>query len=276
MFVKLRLPANGRRIIYLSRLCVIISAFLFGCKSIHSATYFKDIPDSIYNRKMSILLDDGQQVIIRPGDILQVSIQSVDPELNNMLGTSNRSLVYSLSDLPHLDNQVSGFLVDRYGLIELPMVGSIKVAGLSTLQIRDSIRTLALPYYKKPVVNVRLANFRVTVLGEVAHPGSYSVSNENVNILEAIGMAGDLTIYAKRENVLLIRKENGEKQFMRLNLNSSSLFKSPWFSLRQGDVVYVEPNKTKISSSDLSKTRTYTLLAAGASVLIVLLSRVSF
>jgi polysaccharide export outer membrane protein len=123
------------------------------------------------------------------------------------------------------------------------------------------------------VVSVRFANFNITVLGEVARPATYVVPNEKVSILDAIGMAGDLTIYGKRENVLLIRDSLGIKKMMRFDLNSTSTLLSPYFYLRQGDVVYVEPAKSKIAASDAVKTRNITLLGAGLSLLIVIFSR---
>src|SRR5690606_28835138 len=170
----------------------------------------------------------------------------------------------------------SGVLVDKYGYIELPLAGRIKVGGMTTSQIRDEIKKRALPYYKDPVVNVRLANFKINVLGEVNKPGTYIMPNENVTLLDALGIAGDLTIYAKRENILLIRKHVDKKDFIRFNLNSSDVFNSPYFYLCQGDVIYVEPNKAKIATTDGAKIRNYSLLATGASVLIILLTRINF
>ena len=173
-------------------------------------------------------------------------------------------------------DNIPGFRVDKTGHRELPMAGKIKVDGLTTAEVRELIKTKATTYYKNPVVNVRLANFRVTVLGEVLRPGTYTVSNENITLLDAIGMAGDLTIYGKRENVLLIRKEDGQLKYLRFDLNSSSTFRSPYFILHQGDVIYVEPNKSKVASTDVAKLRSYSLIATGISLLIVILSRVNF
>jgi polysaccharide export outer membrane protein len=202
----------------------------------------------------------------------------VDPELNNIMGSNSagelaRSSTMA-SNVP--SDNIPGFRVDKAGNIELPLAGKIKVDGLNTTEVKELIRSKAAPYYKNPVVNVRLANFRVTVLGEVTRPGTYTVSNETISLLDAIGMAGDLTIYGKRENVLLVRKDGGKLSYIRFDLNSSSTFRSPYFILHQGDVIYVEPNKSKVASTDVSKLRSYSLIATGISLLIVILSRVNF
>ena len=124
-----------------------------------------------------------------------------------------------------------------------------------------------------PTVQVRYANFKITVIGEVARPATYTVPNERISIIDVLGYAGDLTIYGKRENVLLIRDTIGGKQFIRLNLNSSDIFKSPYFYLRQNDVVYIEPNEAKIATTDAARTRTLAVVGTVLSLLIVITSR---
>jgi polysaccharide export outer membrane protein len=150
------------------------------------------------------------------------------------------------------------------------------VQGKTTDSVREEIKNKAAAYYKDPVVNVRFANFRVTVLGEVNKPSTYDMPNEKVTLLDALGAAGDLTIYGKRENVLLIRNKDGKKEFVRFNLNQSNLFTSPYFYLHQGDVVYVEPNKAKVASTDLTQVKRISIMASVLSLLIVAVSRVNF
>jgi len=150
------------------------------------------------------------------------------------------------------------------------------VQGKTTDSVREEIKTKAATYYKDPVVNVRFANFKITVLGEVNKPSTYVMPNEKVTLLDALGAAGDLTIYGKRENVLLIRDNNGKKEFVRLNLNQSNIFSSPYFYLHQGDVVYVEPNKSKVSSTDFAQVKRISILASVLSLLIVAVSRINF
>lgn len=248
------------------------------CSSHKNIAYFRDIKDSVYNTPVAAVPTSFTDPKIQPNDILQVTIQTIDPQANNIL--SGNSGTYVTPATPGTQavqqQQVPGFLVDKNGMIQLPLVGALKVGGLSTADIRDLVTEKVARYYKDPVVNVRLANFTVTVLGEVTKPSSYLIANEKASILDALGMAGDITIYGKRENVMLIREENGEKKFIRFNLNSSDIIRSPYYYLRQGDVVYVEPGKAKAATTDMAKTRNYALLASGLSVLIVLLSRVNF
>lgn len=246
------------------------------CGTNKNITYFKDVPDSLYLAPHPLLGQAFTDPSIQPNDILQVSILTLDPTVNTALAAGNNttfSVQPGSSSSPVAPTPISGLLVDRDGLVELPVVGKIKVSGLTTAQARDTIHEKVAVYYKNPVVNVRFANFSITVLGEVARPASYVVPNEKVSILDAIGMAGDLTIYGKRENIMLIRDSLGVKQVIRFNLNSSETFRSPYFYLRQGDMVYVEPNKSKVASTDAVKARNIGLIATGLSLLIVIFSR---
>lgn len=248
------------------------------CRVNKNIAYFKDVPDSLYLSSRDVATVPFTDPVIKPNDILQVSILTLDPVVNAMLNTESTT---SFTVQPGSANaqatspQVNGFLVDRDGNLELPIVGKVKVAGLTTSVARDSIHNRVELYYKKPVVNVKFTNFTVTVLGEVAHPSTYVVPNEKVSILDAIGMAGDLTIFGKRENVMLIRDTLGQKQFIRFNLNSSSTISSPYFYLRQGDVVYVEPGKARVEGTDAAvKARNYSLIISLTALIITIISRI--
>src|SRR5699024_1514139 len=138
--------------------------------------------------------------------------------------------------------------------------GKVKLAGLTTFQAQDLIKQKASVVYATPNVQVRFANFKVTILGDVTRPAAYTLSNERVSVLDALGLAGDLTIFGKRENVLLIRDDNGKKDFARLNLNSKDLFNSPYYYLKQNDVIYVEPNKGKAASLNQARTQTIAII----------------
>jgi polysaccharide export outer membrane protein len=145
-----------------------------------------------------------------------------------------------------------GYLVSNGGTIEFPVLGTIKAAGLTKEQLKETItkKLVDQKLLTDPIVTVRFLNFRVTVLGEVNHPGELSVPSEKISLLEAIGLAGDLTIYARRDNVLVIREnENGDKEIKRIDLNSKELLSSPYYYLRSNDIVYVEPNKARIASA---------------------------
>lgn len=257
---------------------ITLLSLVTGCASYKNVVYFKDIRDSIYLASEAIALASYTDPVIHPNDILQVSVQTLDPQSSAMTGaqTTTTYNVQGASSAVGANTTVQGFLVDKNGEIELPLVGKIKVVNLTTTEARELIRQKAAVYYKDPVVNVRFANFNVSVIGEVNRPAQYTVPNEKATILDAIAMAGDLTIYGKRENVLLIREENGKKNAIRFNLNSTEIFQNPYFYLRQGDVVYVEPNKSKAAANDVRTVRNISIITSLASLLIVAISRVQF
>ena len=166
------------------------------------------------------------------------------------------SLTTSASGLPGVSSagassQLMGYLVNDEGMVIFPVLGAVKAAGLTKKQLEEEL-TDTLTDKKllvDPIVNVRFLNFRVTVLGEVARPTTINVANEKISILEAIGLAGDLTIFGKRDNVLLIREEGGKKLIRRINLNSENVLTSPYYYLKTNDIIYVEPNSAKIAST---------------------------
>jgi len=244
---------------------------LSSCSPKRHITYFEDTLDK---QTAKIDLATFEDPRIRPNDILQISVQTLDPTTSNIIGAATTSS-YTVQSAP-AGGAIPGYLVDKNGIVEFPLVGKITVGGMTTSEAREAIRSKASLYYKDPVVNIRFANFGITVIGEVTRPAQYIVPNEKVNILDALGMAGDLTVYGKRENVLLIRDEDGKKTFVRFNLNSSNIFQSPYFFLRQGDLVYVEPNKNKMATTDAAKTRTYSVIISAVGVLIAILTRVKF
>lgn len=182
---------------------------------------------------------------IQPDDLLSISIQSADPIT---------SAPYSLGSTATSDGKISAvntpteYLVDPLGKIHLPEIGSVSVVGLSTNVARDTIVGRLKKYLRDPIVNVRLKNFKFTVLGEVSRPGAYSIPNERINVLEALGTAGDIGVYGNRSNILIIREENGKRSFGRLDLHRRDIFASPYFQLRQNDLIYVEPAKMKTAS----------------------------
>jgi polysaccharide biosynthesis/export protein len=260
-------------------LAVISSFSISSCSTPKNITYFKDVPDTVKQRMVNQAAYFTP--VIQPDDILQVNIQTLDANTTALLNqqntvswpAANNSTPGGSASMP---TNISGYLVDKEGSVILPLLGKVSVKGKTTDQVRDDIRAKAAEFYKDPVVNVRFANFKITVLGEVAHPASYIMPNEKITLLDALGMAGDLTIYGKRENVLLIRDNNGQKEFVRFDLNNSNTFSSPYFFLHQGDVIYVEPNKNRIASTDASQVRRIAIFTSVMTLLIVIISRVNF
>jgi polysaccharide export outer membrane protein len=166
-----------------------------------------------------------------------------------------------------------GYLVNADGTIKFPVIGLVKTAGLTKRQL-ENLLTDTLANRKllvDPIVTVRFLNFRVTVLGEVARPTTLNVANERISILEALGLAGDLTIYAKRDNVLLIREEGGNRIIKRIDLNSNEILLSPYYYLKTNDVVYVEPRKDKIQATSRTQQLLPIILSLASLIAVITL-----
>lgn len=235
-----------------------------GCDSAKKIPYFQNLPDSI---NATVAQAAFTEPIIQPDDILSITVQTVDPSASASVNQEG------IKGIAIGGQQISGFLVNKDGIVELPIVGEVKLAGLTTYQATRLIKERASKHFVTPNVQVRFANFKVTVIGEVNRPAAYTVPNEKVSILDAIGLAGDLTIYGKRDNVLLIRESEKGREMIRFNLNNSELFDSPYFYLRQNDVVYVEPAKSKIASTDAARTRLLSIITAVATLATVIVVR---
>ena len=158
-----------------------------------------------------------------------------------------------------------GYLVNEDGQIELPLIGKQTIQNLTNAQAAAAIRQKLLDYLKEPTVNVRNLNFQISISGEVARPSLFSIPNEQISLPAALGLAGDITIYGRRDNVLIIREENGQRTFTRLDLTKRDVFQSPYYYLRPNDIVYVEPGKSRVANAD----RTYQVLP-------IILSALSF
>ncbi|GAA4278921.1 polysaccharide biosynthesis/export family protein [Aquimarina mytili] len=141
------------------------------------------------------------------------------------------------------------YLIDEEGNIDFPVLGKLKISGLTRIEAKEMIKEKLKVYINDPIVSVRLQNFKITVLGEVSSPGAYTIPNERVTIIEALGMAGDLTIKGKRANVMVIRENEGVNTYHRVDLTSKTIFESPVYYLAQNDVLYVEPNNAQIRTS---------------------------
>lgn len=226
---------------------------LESCRSQKEITYFQEVKKeeeavSRIEWKNFPSKDTSKLVvyepIIQPNDILKIYITSINKEASSYFNP------LLSADLRLDDPQASGYLVDSYGKIDLPVVGSFKVAGMTVPQIRDTLKIKLGKYLENPSVRVIFDNFKITVLGEVQKPGVYTVRNERLTLPEALGLAGDMTIYGNRKTVLLIREENQKRNFIRLDLTNRSFFDSPYYFLNPNDVIYIEPGKGKTAASD--------------------------
>ncbi len=222
-------------------LLALFGVFLSSCGIHRELAYFKGQQDTTM-----ILAQHAFEPRIQQGDILFIGISSSDPVSSAQFNSVNAVPANNAAGANFMTQSVTpGLLVDNQGTIQLPKVGKLLVKGLTKSELTSQIQIALIPYLKDPVVSIRFMNYRVTVLGEVVRPTTINVSNERISVLEALGMAGDLTAYGNRNNVLIIHENEGKKEFHRVNLNKMELFGSPHFYLQSNDVVYVEPNKAK-------------------------------
>ena len=193
---------------------------------------------------------------IMPKDLLTIVVSCTSPELAapfnlTIASPSNLSIQYTTTQ-PVLQQ----YLVDNEGKISFPVLGVLTVGGLTKKQAEQLIVDKLKPYMKEnPIVTVRMVNYKISVIGEVARPGTFTISNEKVNLLEALAMAGDMTVYGLRDNVKLIREDaNGKQQIVTLDLNNAETILSPYYWLQQNDIVYITPNKAKARNSDVGNS----------------------
>lgn len=233
---------------------------LFGasCVNTQKAVYFNNLPSKSIPSNIK-----APEPIIQVNDILSINVSSINNEASNIFNSPNNSQAEFVSSVGVV-TRTSGYLVNPDGYLKFPLLGEIKAEGMVKKQLADTIarRLEDRKLLIDPIVNIRYLNFKVTVLGEVERPTVISVLNEKISLLEAIGLAGDLTVYAKRDNVMIIREENNNKIIQRINLNTTEIFTSPYYYLKSNDVVYVEPNREKVVSGSSSSRYINTLLAS--------------
>ena len=227
----------------------LLAAFvLTSCGSHKDLAYFQEIVESGTLESVS-----GQINTIQPGDVLIISVSSSNPELAipyNLFSARSQVSSASGNSSSKISANVTaeGYTVDTNGDIQFPVLGAIHVADLTRSEIAALLKSKLEGVMPDPVVTVTLLNFYVTVIGEVVRPGTYNFPGDRLTLLEALGFAGDLSVYGNREKVMVIREENGTRHVEVLNLKSKDVFTSPYFYLKQNDVVYVEAVGTKAKS----------------------------
>lgn len=248
-------------------LCAVLLA---SCSNYRNVAYFQNsrslptVPPKV----------DLYNVHIMPKDLITITVNTTDPEASVPFNLTVQSRETTALSGTHSTTQASlqQYLVNNDGNIDFPVLGSLHVGGLSIHETENLVRDRLVPYLKEtPIVTVRLHSFKVSVLGEVNHPGQFSVENEEVNLLEALAMAGDLTIWGQRDNIKLIRQDaDGNRMIHELNLNDANVIYSPYYQLEQNDIIYVTPNETKARNSDVGTSTT--LWFSTASIVISLAS----
>lgn len=212
---------------------------------------------------------------IMPKDLLTITVNTTDPQAAAPFNLTTQT-PYNVAQSNTVTAQpaLQQYLVDNSGNINFPVLGSLHLGGLTKNQAEALITERLGAYLKEtPVVTVRMVNYKISVMGEVAHPGTFTVSNEKINVLEALAMAGDLTIYGIRDNVKLIREdEQGRRSIYTLNLNDANLVLSPYYYMQQNDILYVTPNKAKAKNSDIGNSTT--LWVSATSIMVSIASLV--
>jgi polysaccharide export outer membrane protein len=224
---------------------VFLSVFLFSCASRKDLVYYQDT-DGVGTLKKS----NGYEITIQPDDLLSIIVTAEDAEIAAPFNLRTVSIATpGRQDLARGQETMQLYLVDDEGTIDFPVLGKLKMSGLSRTAVTKMFQEKIGVFIKNPIINFRITNFKVSVQGEVNNPGIYAVNSERVTLIEALTMAKDLTIYGKRNNILIIREINGLKSYNRVDITKSNFMNSPFYYLAQNDVVYVEPNKNRINAS---------------------------
>lgn len=234
----------------------------------------EDAPEQIVN---------ALNLTIQPEDLLRITVSSLNPEaaapfnIDDQQGGAGNQRMNQLGGGAGSNGLelFMGYFVDRDGFIDFPVLGRIPVQGMTLEEAKLELLDRLADYLADPVVNIRYLNFKITVLGEVNGPGIQRLSNKRVTLLEALGMAGDLTLYANRNNILVIREEDGRRTYTRLDLQSAEIFTSPYFYLQQNDVIYVEPMRARIATVSDPFFRTVSYVTAGLSVVTLIIALTS-
>ena len=254
-------------------LFLVLIVFSTSCVSRKDVTYFQSA--SLDQDTKNAEIAKKFIATIHEGDILQIIVSSLSPEASAMFNPYSTSTGGNIIQNTQTNNlpPANGYLVNEEGLITLPLIGKLKVEGLGTSGATDLVTQKLEKYLQQPTVNMRILNFKVSVMGEVARPSVYTIPNEKITLPEVISLAGDLTIYGKRNNILVIRESSGKREFARVDLTKRDLFSSPYYYLHANDLVYVEPTKGKVTSSDRT-IQLAPIVISGLSLLTVLITLV--
>lgn len=233
---------------YVTYLLLCVAVFFTACTSTKKIIYLQDV---VPLKQQEI--EQKYEVIIHSDDLLAIMVNSRDPEL--ALPFNMPMVSYQLGSNTGGQQRVLGYLVDTNGNIDFPILGEIHVEGLTRMQLTELIKNKLIEgdLIKDPIVTVQFLNFKISVMGEVSRPGSFTISGDRITLLEALSMAGDLTIYGRRDRVGVIRENNGKRTILFHDLRSADIFNSPCYYLQQNDIVYVEPNKAKSGQSSINQ-----------------------
>jgi polysaccharide export outer membrane protein len=285
------LRLTGRAVWLPGTVVLYLLVTLSSCGNTRRLTYMQGKFDTASLSEVKVV-----DPIIQKGDLLTIIVYSDNPTATSiynqsLISTASQSVsgnsgggnnssnggsgggTGSSSGLANPSSPLSpGYLVDENGYIQFQGLGLMHVEGLSKSQLRDTLNSRFKDVLKNPYYTIRFLNYRFTLLGEVSRPGVFSIPGESINIFEALGLAGDLTFYGRRDSILVIREMNGKREFARLNLLKPEVIASPYFNIRQNDIIYVIADKKKIAANDQVTTRNVTIAATIISTLAIVYS----
>ena len=237
---------------------LILAVVISSCTPYHNSAYFQGLDR---NSGVSHKIDNFSPLTVQTGDELSLDIKSLNPDASAMFNTSGgggSASAGSTGGSPAGGG--SGYLVDKNGEIDLPLVHKLKVAGMTIEEVQNAIQKAIAQYFKDITLTVHLMNFKITIIGDVEKPDIYSIENDRISIPQALSLAGDVTPSAKRDNILLIREINGQRQYVNIDITSSKLFDSPYYYMKNNDMLYVEEGRGKfINVNPVKQTLPYFL-----------------
>lgn len=257
---------NLRSINFVFVLLIAAVCMLASCVSPKEITYFQ-ASEGDTAKASSQIVTASYEAIIQKGDILSIKVSSLSPEASSFFNPYEEVV-------KDVGETSEGYLVNAMGNVEMPLIGQIHLEGLTVEQAKEQIKSKLAGYLKDPTVRIRFKNFRIIVLGEVVRPSVYNIASERITLPEAIGLAGDLTIYGRRNNVLIVREVDGQRTFTEIDLNKRDLFTSPYYYLRSNDIVYIQPGKGKVAAAD-NFFRIAPLVISTLTMLTLLLTRLN-
>lgn len=245
-------------------LILIVGLFLGSCSSSEKFALLQNVSQNKSEKTADF------QAVLQPDDLLMIIISTDNPLVSQPYNLSTVNVASVVSEIGVVQQRQLNYQIDQEGNIQMPNLGTVKAAGKTRNELVEDIKKLLVGKITNPVITVRILNYKISVQGEVNKPGTFPINSERVTLLEALSMAGDLTIYGKRDNILVIREENGVKSFQKVDITKGDFVNSPYYYLSQNDVIYVEPNKTRVNSSVIGPNVTVGLTAI--SLLITILA----
>jgi polysaccharide biosynthesis/export protein len=236
---------------------------IFSCATREKMAYLNDVENQT-GTNTSL----GYEVRLQKDDLLSIIVSAENPEITYPFNLPQIQVNYTVDGS---QSSIKTYLIDKEGYIDFPVLGKVKLDSLTRLEANQKLTDLISKHIKNPSINLRILNYKVSVLGEVNKPGTFPIQSDRVTILEALSMAGDLTIFGKRNNILLIRETNGNKSYNRIDITKSDFTQSPFYYLSQNDVIIIEPNKTKMNSSNFGPNITTTISALSLLTTVILL-----